>query len=105
MDICPLVSATNARNRVPYTYYNFGSEPSSVLRIKTSGSTLPDYERGRQVADAALDAGFMDGNNFLSVAPKSEYITYNQKLGSAVSTWAGFSAVARKQVGARLSKS
>lgn len=39
-----------------------------------------------KVADAALDAGFMDGNNFLCIAPKSEYISYNQKLGSAVSS-------------------
>jgi Rha family phage regulatory protein len=44
------------------------------------------YTQITKVADAALDAGFMDGNNFLSIAPKSEYIAYNKKLGSAVSS-------------------
>ena len=56
-----------------------------IKHFRTPNAELLQNQLNK-VADAALDAGFMDGNNFLSIAPKSEYITYNQKLGSAVSS-------------------
>ncbi len=56
-----------------------------IKHLRTPNAELLQAQLNK-VADAALDAGFMDGNNFLSIAPKSEYITYNQKLGSAVSS-------------------
>ena len=73
---------------VKYSGANYVSKLGVYKLIKHFRSDNADklYEQITKVADAALDAGFMDGNNFLSIAPKSEYITYNQKLGSAVSS-------------------
>jgi Rha family phage regulatory protein len=73
---------------IKYEKINYVSKRGVYKLIKHFKSNTADklYTQITQVADAALDAGFMNSNNFLSVAPKSEYISYHQSLGSAVSS-------------------